>query len=173
MRTHHPAAVAERTKQIAHRTDRDRALDDSEIVASGYRLQLTLVDLIDLQIQSRHLRWNVESRPLRHRLEMLDTILGASASIVADRMQLLGIAPDARVATAFQDLLFDPLAAGPFGIEVVEAELSDRLDRFLARLSDSITIIAEDEPSARLLSQVWRRTTTWAGESRLRGSFVT
>src|SRR5665811_1362371 len=61
---------------------------------SGYRLQLTLVDLIDLALQIQHVRWNLFGEPaLRTRLDDFDGLVRAGADTVAGGLRELGVPP--------------------------------------------------------------------------------
>lgn len=136
----------------------------SAVQIAGYRLQTTLVDLVDLAMQAQHLRWNLQNEPaLRQSLEDLDALLRAAADSVATRLRTLGVPPDGRVGTAYQDLLFEPLPGGPLEPSEVVSAFTPRLAQFGARLTDGITIVSRaDLESASILESIQTEVADWA-----------
>ena len=123
--------------------------DTSDLAGVGYRLQLTLVDLVDLTLQTQHLRWNLFDQPgMRRRLDDFDALTRAAADEVAQRMRELGLSPDSRIATNYHDLLFDQLPAGPFTEEQGVAAFTHRLTQFAGRLRDSIDYFSTSDAIA-------------------------
>lgn len=116
---------------------------------SGYRLQTTLVDLIDLALQIQHVRWNLRNEEeLRARLDDFDALVRAGADAVAGRLRELGVAPDGRIGTAYQDLLFEPLPVGPLDRESAVVAFTHRLSQFGGRLVQSLEIIGSADPDS-------------------------
>ncbi|HZJ48683.1 MAG TPA: hypothetical protein VFD97_06590 [Acidimicrobiia bacterium] len=134
----------------------------------GYRLQLTLVDLIDLTLQIQHLRWNlVDEEILRTKLDHFDALVRAGSDTVAGRLRELGVAPDGRIGTAYQDLLFEPLPSGPLDARSAVTAFSSRLTQFGYRVGESLQILEESDPdpeSARILEALNEEIVGWAEE---------
>jgi DNA-binding ferritin-like protein len=134
----------------------------------GYRLQLTLVDLIDLTLQTQHLRWNlVDEETLRTKLDDFDALVRAGSDTVARRLRELGVAPDGRIGTAYQDLLFEPLPLGPLDGGTAVSAFSHRLTQFGYRVGETLQILEEsdaDQESARILNALNEEIAVWAQE---------
>jgi starvation-inducible DNA-binding protein len=140
--------------------------DGSKVTAVGYRLQLTLVDLIDLTLQTQHLRWNlVGHNELRTQLDEFDALVRAGADEVAARMRAIGTAPDGRIGTAYQDLLFDPLPSGPIEPNQAISAFIRRLAQFGARIHESLEALQQMDPrAADLLTSISEEVKRWTGE---------
>lgn len=136
------------------RESADRVAD--RIEGGGYRLQMSLIDLIDLALQIQHLRWNLVDEPtLRSQLDDLDGLVRTGSDAVAERLRQLGVAPDGTVAAVYQDLLFEPLPSGPFDARSAAKVFSPRLGQLDHRLRGSIAIIDDVDPdSAGLLERI-------------------
>ena len=134
----------------------------------GYRLQLTLVDLIDLTLQIQHLRWNlVDEETLRAKLDDFDALVRAGSDTVAGRLRELGVAPDGRISTAYQDLLFEPLPLGPLDAGSAVSAFSHRLTQFGYRVGETLQILEESDPdpeSARIVEALNEEVAEWAEE---------
>lgn len=136
---------------------------------SGYRLQMTLVDLIDLALQIQHVRWNLIGEPeLRAQLDDFDALVRAGADSVAARLRELGIAPDGRIGTAYLDLLFEPLPEGPLDPESAVLAFTHRLSQFGGRITESLEIIGSTDPDSgsileALNVEILRWTETFSG----------
>jgi starvation-inducible DNA-binding protein len=130
---------------------------------AGYRLQMALIDLIDLALQIQHLRWNLVDEPtLRSQLDDLDCLVRAGSDAVADRLRQVGVAPDGTVAAVYQDLLFEPLPAGPFDAHSASSAFAPRLNQMDSRLRGSITIVDSLDPqSAALLETITNDISAW------------
>jgi len=133
------------------------------IEGSGYRLQMTLIDLIDFALQIQHLRWNLFDEPeLRSQLDDLGALVRAGSDSVAQRLRDLGLAPDGTVAAVYQDLLFEPLPSGPFDAQSATTVFAPRLDQMDNRLRGSITIIDDLDPeSADVLETIADEVSAW------------
>lgn len=130
----------------------------------GYRLQLTLVDLIDLALQAQHLRWNVpdDRSDLRRQMDNFDALLRAASDNVAARLREIGVAPDGRIGTAFWDLLFEPLPAGPLEASAAVTAFIHRLTQFGDRLRESLDVVTGADPdSAGVLEALQTEIVTW------------
>lgn len=140
--------------------------DGSQVTAVGYRLQLTLVDLIDLTLQTQHLRWNlVGQAELRNQLDEFDALVRAGADAIAARMRAIRIAPDGRIGTAYQDLLFEPLPAGPIDPPQAIGAFTRRLAQFGARIRESRDLLQQiDSPSAVILTSISEEIRHWTDE---------
>ncbi|MBT8203023.1 MAG: hypothetical protein HKN74_01650 [Acidimicrobiia bacterium] len=133
--------------------------------AGGYRLQLTLVDLIDLTLQTQHLRWNLpdDETALRSQLDDFDALVRAGSDTVAARLRELGVAPDGRIGTASLDLLFEPLPTGPLEAAAAVAAFTHRLTQFGDRLRESLdVVIGADPESAPVLEALDAEIVEWA-----------
>jgi DNA-binding ferritin-like protein len=133
------------------------------IEGGGYRLQMALIDLIDLALQIQHLRWNLFDEPeLRNQLDRLDALVRTGADAVARRLRQLGVAPDGTVAAVYQDLLFEPLPSGPFDAQSATTAFAPRLSQLDHRLRGSIAIIDDLDPqSANLLETIADDVSAW------------
>lgn len=136
----------------------------SATTIAGYRLQMTLVDLVDLTMQAQHVRWNLaDDGMVRSALDDFDTLARSAADRVAARLRSLGVAPDGRIGTAYQDLLFEALPGGPMVASEAVTTFGRRLTQFGARLADSITIVERaDPPSADVLESIQGEVAGWA-----------
>jgi DNA-binding ferritin-like protein len=134
------------------------------VESGGYRLQMALIDLIDLTLQIQHLRWNLFDEPeLRDQLDSLDALVRTGSDAVARRLNQLGIAPDGTVAAVYQDLLFEPLPSGPFDVQRATKAFAPRLDQLDHRLRGSVTIIDTLDPeSAALLETIANEVSAWS-----------
>ena len=132
--------------------------------AGGYRLQLTLVDLIDLTLQTQHLRWNLleDEAGLRSQLDDFDALARAGADTVAARLRELGVAPDGRIATASLDMLFEPVPTGPLEAPTAVEAFTHRLTQFGDRLRESLDVVAGTDPeSGRVLQALDTEIVEW------------
>ena len=144
-------------ERASDRRDSDRA------EGAGYRLQMTLIDLMDLTLQIQHLRWNLLDEPgLRDQLDGLDALVRSGSDAVAERLRRLGVAPDGTIDAVYQDLLFEPLPAGPFDAQSAPKVFAPRLDQLDHRLRGSIAIINELDPgSADILEAIADDISGW------------
>ena len=124
-------------------------IDDSTIEIGGYRLQLTLVDLVDLTLQIQHLRWNlIDEESLRSQLDDFDALVRASSDTVATRLRELGLAPDGRISTAYLDQLFVPLPPGPIDAETAVTAFTHRLSQLGSRIRESMQVLERHDPES-------------------------
>jgi starvation-inducible DNA-binding protein len=140
----------------------ERAAD--RVKGAGYRLQMTLIDLIDLTLQIQHLRWNLfDESELRTQLTDLDVLVRAGSDAVAQRLSDLGVAPDGTVAAVYQDLLFEPLPSGPFDAQSAAKAFAPRLSQLNHRLEGSVAILADLETvSADILTAIANDVAAWS-----------
>lgn len=133
------------------------------IEIGGYRMQLTLIDLVDLTLQVQHLRWNlVEEEALRTQLDDFDALVRAGSDTVAERLRELGVAPDGRIAAAYLDQLFEPLPAGPIDAKSAVTALSHRLSQLGGRIRESLESLGEADPdSAQILQTLTAEISQW------------
>lgn len=124
-------------------------IDDATIEIGGYRLQLTLIDLVDLTLQIQHLRWNLlDEESLRNQLDDFDALVRASSDTVADRLRELGVAPDGRISTAYMDQLFAPLPPGPLDAKTAITAFTHRLSQLGHRIRESMQILEGSDPKS-------------------------
>jgi starvation-inducible DNA-binding protein len=138
--------------------------DSDRAEGAGYRLQMTLIDLIDLTLQLQHLRWNLFDEPeLRDQLDDLDALVREGSDEVARRLWELGVAPDGTIGAVYQDLLFEPLASGPFNAQSATTAFVPRLSQMDQRLRGSIAVITDLDPkSAGLLLTIADDLAAWS-----------
>lgn len=137
--------------------------DDAVIEIGGYRMQLTLIDLVDLTLQIQHLRWNlIGAETLRTQFDDFDALVRASSDAVAGRLRELGVAPDGRISTAFQDQLFDPLPPGPLNAKTAVTAFSRRLSQLGSRIRESLQALEGRDPeSAQILYAITTQISQW------------
>lgn len=140
--------------------------DSDRAEGAGYRLQMTLIDLIDLTLQIQHLRWNLFDEPeLRRELGNLDALVRAGSDEVARRLRALGVAPDGTIGAVYQDLVFEPLPSGPFDEQSATKAFVPRLGQMGHRLTDSIAVITDLDPeSADLLRRIADGIEAWSNQ---------
>ncbi len=104
-------------------------------------LQATLVELIDLSLQSKQAHWNVVGPGFRGIHLFLDEITDQVRDWydeVAERLAAIGVSPDGRIASVASGTPLAPLPAGQIADKDVLALLDARLnlvaDRVRARL---------------------------------------
>ena len=133
-------------------------------IGAGYRLQMTLIDLIDLTLQIQHLRWNLFDEPeLRTQLTDLDALVRAGSEAVAQRLSDLGVAPDGTVGAVYRDLLFEPLPSGPFDAQSAANAFGPRLSQLDHRLEGSVPILVDlDSVSADILTTIANDVAAWS-----------
>lgn len=149
----------------------DHSLSDATIEIGGYRMQLTLIDLIDLTLQIQHLRWNLgEEEALRIQLDDFDALARAASDTVAERLRQLGVAPDGRIGTAYLDQLFEPLPPGPLDAKTAVTAFSHRLSQFGDRIRESLETLEEADPdSAQILHILTAEISQWAEQFNMGG----
>jgi starvation-inducible DNA-binding protein len=140
----------------------ERAADRA--IGAGYRLQMTLIDLIDLTLQIQHLRWNLFDEPeLRTQLTDLDALVRAGSEAVAQRLSDLGVAPDGTVGAVYRDLLFEPLPSGPFDAQSAANAFAPRLSQLDHRLEGSVAILADlDSVSVDIITTIANDVAAWS-----------
>ena len=80
-------------------------------------------------------------------------------------MRAIRIAPDGRIGTAYHDLLFDPLPAGPIDPAPAVGAFTRRLAQFGARIHESRELLQQwDRQAADLLMSIAEEITNWAEE---------
>ena len=102
-------------------------------------LQDTLVELIDLSLQSKHAHWNVVGpsfKPLHEFLDELTDQYRDWYDLVAERLTAIGIAPDGRSITVASCTPLEQLPGGQIPDTAVLAALDERVSLVAARIRD-------------------------------------
>jgi starvation-inducible DNA-binding protein len=130
----------------------------------SHRLQMVLIDLVDLTLQIQHVRWNLDdtAEGLREQLDDFDALVRAGSDAVAARLRALGIAPDGRIDTLRRNLVYPPIGAGPYDTGAAIRSFTSRLARLAARIREATETAIETEPgSAEVLDSLSEELHTW------------
>jgi len=122
------------------------------------KMQLVLVDLLELQLQGKQAHWNVVGKNFRDTHLVLDEIIDAArgfSDTIAERMRALHATPDGRSDTVAATTTLPEFPAG-------EISTTDTIDLLTERLEGTVTTIRdvhdpiddEDPTSADLLHAI-------------------
>lgn len=154
----------EHLADAANVREADRALFVAEA------LQATLVDLIAISLQAKHLHWNVFGRHFKtvhEHLDELTDVLRDHADEIAERMAAMGTSPDGRAMTVTHGT---NLVGAPDGFlpdrQVVETivhnlELATRQIRGRFEAVGEVDLVSQDllvQAVAALEKQLWMFT---------------
>ena len=117
-------------------------------------LQSSLVELLDLALQSKQAHWNVVGpffRPVH--LELDDIVESAHAAVdtVAERLSALGEIPDGRAASVAAGTPLEPFPAGTVSDREAVALIGARIDLLNAHLRDRVARLGADPVSQGIL----------------------
>ena len=120
-------------------------------------LQETLVELIDLSLQSKHYHWNVTGQEFRGVHLHLDEITDQVRlwyDDVAERLATLDVAPDGRLSTiAGTTPLPSPTAGWQRDSDAVSA-MQGRLEEVAGRISARAAVIEDDLITQGILLEI-------------------
>ncbi len=145
--------------------------DRAAAAGDGHGLQRVLGDLVDLTLQIQHLRWNVDddAETLREQLDDFDALVRAGCDAIAARMRTLGVAPDGRLNTVYQDLNYEPLGPGPYDKPTAIKAFTSRLARMAKRMHQVIDAADDTDPeSAVVLRSLSDELLTWTNSFEVR-----
>lgn len=150
----------------------DNGSDDGVTTDGGaHGLQRVLGDLVDLTLQIQHVRWNVDdgAETLRGQLDDFDALVRAGCDAIAARLRALGVSPDGRISTVYQDMTYKPLDRGPYDkLTAIEA-FTSRLARMAKRMRQAIDAADDTDPeSAVVLRSLSDELLTWTNSFEVR-----
>ena len=125
--------------------------------AAGQALQASLVELLDLSLHARQAHWNVTGphfRSLHLQLEEMYGEYDPWIDEVAERMAMLGVAPDGRAATITVTSELAGIAEGAIDGANVIRHFVGRLGEVSARLGERIETVESDAVTQDLLIEV-------------------
>ncbi len=140
-------------------------------LAGVHGLQRVLGDLVDLTLQIQHVRWNIDddAETLREQLDDFDALVRAGCDAIAARMRNLGVTPDGRINTVYQDLTYEPLDPGPYDKSTALKAFTSRLARMAKRMRQAIDTADDTDPeSAVVLRSLSDELLTWTNSFEVR-----
>ena len=121
-------------------------------------LQDVLVDLVDLSLQLKQAHWNVRGqhfRPLHLQLDEIVETARDTSDEVAERLAILGVAPDGRLATVAMSSSLEAYPPDFIGWQETVSLVADRLMAVIERVRKSMETAGEyDSVSEDLLIEV-------------------
>ena len=121
-------------------------------------LQRVLIDLIELQLQSKQAHWNVVGKNFRDTHRVLDEIIEVTRTFsdtVAERMRALHGVPDGRSATVSQTTSLPTFPNGEIDTTQTVDLVTARLEAVVITARDVHDPVDEEDPtSADLLHQI-------------------
>jgi len=111
-------------------------------------LQATLVELIDLSLQTKQAHWNVVGpmfAPVHAFLDALTDEYRDWYDTVAERLTALGVAPDGRSATVAGSTPLPPLPAGPIEDGAALAAFDERVTLVAANVRRRAEALADQD----------------------------
>lgn len=122
------------------------------------KMQLVLVDLLELQLQGKQAHWNVVGKNFRDTHLVLDEIIDAArgfSDTIAERMRALHATPDGRSDTVAATTTLPEFPAGEVSTTETIDLLTERLEGTVATIREVHDPIDEEDPtSADLLHAV-------------------
>lgn len=111
-------------------------------------LQATLVELIDLSLQTKQAHWNVVGptfAPVHAFLDALTDEYRDWYDTVAERLTAIGVAPDGRSATVAGSTPLPPLPAGPIEDGAALAAFDERVTLVAANVRRRAEALADQD----------------------------
>jgi len=122
------------------------------------RMQLVLVDLLELQLQGKQAHWNVVGKNFRDTHLVLDEIIEAArgfSDTIAERMRALHATPDGRSDTVAATTTLPEFPAGEIDTTETIDLLTERLEGTVSTIREVHDPIDEEDPtSADLLHAI-------------------
>jgi starvation-inducible DNA-binding protein len=122
------------------------------------KMQLVLVDLLELQLQGKQAHWNVVGKNFRDTHLVLDEIIDAArgfSDTIAERMRALHATPDGRSDTVAATTTLPEFPAGEISTTDTIDLLTERLEGTVATIREVHDPIDEEDPtSADLLHAI-------------------
>lgn len=153
------AQTSSPTKSGARKTRRQNA-EQGFTASKGLadKMQLVLVDLLELQLQGKQAHWNVVGKNFRDTHLVLDEIIDAArgfSDTIAERMRALHATPDGRSDTVAATTTLPEFPAGEVSTTETIDLLTERLEGTVATIREVHDPIDEEDPtSADLLHAV-------------------
>lgn len=130
------------------------------------KMQLVLVDLLELQLQGKQAHWNVVGKNFRDTHLVLDEIIDAArgfSDTIAERMRALHATPDGRSDTVAATTTLPEFPAGEVSTTETIDLLTERLEGTVATIREVHDPIDEEDPtSADLLHAVIEKLEQYA-----------
>ncbi|NGN67469.1 DNA starvation/stationary phase protection protein [Streptomyces sp. A7024] len=142
-------------------------LHEKPLAVTTETLQAGLVDLIDLELQSKQAHWNVHGPLFREIHLQLDELVGVAreyADTVAERCAALGGVPDGRATTVADARPLPSVSGGQLDDQAVIDDICVLLGDMITRMRDRIGVTGETDPvtqdvfitlTAQLEKQAW------------------
>ncbi|MGV8852951.1 MAG: Dps family protein [Rhodoglobus sp.] len=122
------------------------------------KMQLVLVELLELQFQGKQAHWNVVGKNFRDTHLVLDEIIDAArgfSDTIAERMRALHATPDGRSDTVAATTTLPAFPAGEISTTETIDMLTERLEGTVATIREVHDPIDEEDPtSADLLHAI-------------------
>ncbi|MGV8912264.1 MAG: Dps family protein [Rhodoglobus sp.] len=122
------------------------------------KMQLVLVELLELQFQGKQAHWNVVGKNFRDTHLVLDEIIDAArgfSDTIAERMRALHATPDGRSDTVAATTTLPAFPAGEISTTDTIDLLTERLEETVATIREVHDPIDEEDPtSADLLHAI-------------------
>lgn len=144
----------------------------AERVALGDELQIALVDLIDLGLLAKQLRWTLSGAQTPRLAALLDELAHAAqqrADEVAARMLELGRVPNGHSRTVAVETRLAPLPTARIGCCDGAGQLGARLEQVDGRLERALRIACADPCTAHL---IWDVRAALRGHAARIGAFA-
>lgn len=138
------------------------------VASKGLRekLQIVLVDLLELQLQGKQAHWNVVGANFRDTHKQLDEIIDAArefSDTVAERMRALHAVPDGRSDTVAATTTLPEFPQGEIDTSETVDLITARLDATIATIREVHDPIDEEDPtSADILHAVLEKLEQFA-----------
>ena len=113
-------------------------------------LQSVLVDLLELQLQSKQIHWNVVGtnfRDLHRQLDEINHEVRLFADQMAERMRALEATPDGRSVTVSATTSLDALTSGELSTADAVGVITDRLQAVVGTCRDVHDQVDEEDPT--------------------------
>jgi starvation-inducible DNA-binding protein len=151
--------TASPVKSGARKTHRQNA-EHGFIASAGLteKMQLVLVDLLELQLQGKQAHWNVVGKNFRDTHLVLDEIIDVArgfSDTIAERMRALHATPDGRSDTVAATTTLPEFPAGEISTTDTIDLLTERLEATVATIRQVHDPIDDEDPtSADLLHAI-------------------
>ncbi|OGN84951.1 MAG: hypothetical protein A2X23_01605 [Chloroflexi bacterium GWC2_73_18] len=125
-----------------------QALQTHPISDTAVALQETLVELIDLSLQTKQAHWNVAGPNFKPLHELLDEFTDGYRGWydeVAERLAAIGVAPDGRTATVAANSPLAPLPAGQLDDRALVALVEERVAGVAGRVRGRMERLGEHD----------------------------
>ena len=133
-----------------NRRDSTQGLTITASAGLSEALQMILVDLIELHLQSKQAHWNVVGanfRDLHLQLDQIVDIAREGADVIAERMRALNVDPDGRTDTLTATTTLPAFPPGEQSTTTTIALIGDRIVATSATIRDRHDAIDKEDPA--------------------------